>query len=162
MLIRYSGLSLEKTANIIDVSKRWLQYVKKKTHDFDIPTIEKFCAFFNVDFITLTTSKLNLKPDYRSLLQKHHKSNLEYNKILSETPSIPYAIEFILTTDVNFIKSEGMEIKEIRNILEKHNLSYNGSSLSNELRKSEFIEYWDHPTKKNTYLYRIKKQDDKA
>lgn len=136
---------MEEFANIIGLSKRWLQYVKSGTYDFDHASIDKACKFFNIDFINLTT--LKLKSSYRSSLQKHHKSNLEYSKILSEAPSISYAIEFILIKDNEFIESDGTEIRKIRKILEKYDLTYKSSSLSNELQKSPFIILKKHPKK---------------
>jgi hypothetical protein len=156
MLIRYSGITLEEFANIVGLSKRWLQYVKSGTYDFDLTSIDKVCMFFNIDFINLTTTKLKLKSNYRSLLQKHHKNNLEYSKILSEPPSISYVIEFILIKDNEFVESDGMEIRNIRKILDKYGLVYKSSSVSNELQKSKFIKFEKHPKKKGTNLYKRK------
>lgn len=157
MLIRYSGITLEEFANIIEVSKRWVQYVKQGTYAFDISSIEKASIFFNVDFTKLTTTKIKPAANYRSILQKHHKNNLQYNKLLFENPSIPYAIEFILSEDEDFINGNEMEIKDIKEILKKNGLIYDGSSLSTELQKSEKIQHWPHPTKKKTNVYKVKR-----
>ncbi|MBD1433527.1 helix-turn-helix transcriptional regulator [Sphingobacterium sp. DN00404] len=154
MLIRYSGITLEEFGNIIGVSKRWMQYLKKGRYDFDISAIEKASIFFNVSFGRLTTTLIAPPDDYRRTLQLHHKNNTEYSKILSENPSIPYTIEFILMKDSEFTTNPNMEIKDVRRILKNYNLVYKGSSLSTELQKSEFVECWPHSTKKNTNIYR--------
>lgn len=156
MLIRYSGITLEEFGNIIGVSKRWVQYLKKGTYDFDISAIEKASIFFNVAFAKLTTAVIVPPDNYRKTLQLHHKNNTEYSKILSENPSIPYLIEFILMKDEEFTTNQKMEIKDIRRILKRYDLVYDGSSLSTELQKSEFIKCWPHPTKMRTNLYRVK------
>ena len=155
-LVRYSGITLEEFGNIIGVSKRWVQYLKKSVYDFDISAIEKACTFFNIAFTKLTTTIITPQENYRKTLQLYHKKNTEYNKILSENPSIPYLIKFILLKDEEFITSLEMEIKDIKRIIKKYDLVYDGSSLSTELQKSEFIEHWPHPTKKRTYLYKKK------
>lgn len=153
MLIRYSGITLEHFANVIGLSKRWVQYIKSGTYDFDIESINNACKFFDVDFTKITTAKLKPRLNYRSWLQKQHKFNLEYSKILSEAPSIPYAIEFILIKDSEFIEEDGLEIKSIREIFKKYDLVYASSSLSNELQKSNFIKFSKHPKKAQTNLY---------
>src|SRR5690606_20913244 len=117
MLIRYSGITLEEFGNIIGVSKRWVQYLKKSTYDFDISAIERASIFFNVAFAKLTTALIIPPNNYRKTLQLHHKNNTEYSKILSENPSIPYLIEFILMKDGEFTTTPKMEIKDIRQIL---------------------------------------------
>lgn len=160
MLIRYSGITLEEFGNIIGVSKRWIQYLKKGIYDLDISGIEKASIFFNVPFSRITTTAIAPSPHYRKNLQLHHKTNSEYNKILSQNPSIPYLIEFILLNDVDFVSLPEMEIKDVKKILKKYNLNYKGSSLSVEFQKSEFIKHWPHPTKKNTNLYAKNKAPD--
>lgn len=112
--------------------------------------------FFNVDFTRLTTAQSKPAANYRNILQKHHKTNPEYGKSLSENPSIPYAIEFILTKDNEFVNSDEMEIKEVKRLLEKYDLVYDGSSLSTELQKSDFIQFRPHPFKKRRNLYKLK------
>ncbi|MBD1427705.1 hypothetical protein [Sphingobacterium arenae] len=72
---------------------------------------------------------------------------------MSENPSIPYVIEFILLKDKEFTNNSNMEIKDVRRILKDYNLIYKGSSLSTELQKSGFVECKQHPTKKNTNVY---------
>jgi len=155
-LIRHSGISLEAFGNIIGVSKRWVHYLKKGTYKFDLAGIEKACEFFNIQFTKLTTRSIIPPDNYRISLQSYHKRNPEYSKILTENPSISYIIEFVLLKDKTFLSQKEMEIKDVKRILLKYNLVYKGSSLSTEFQKSEFIEHWPHPTKKNTYLYKIK------
>lgn len=156
ILIRYTGLTLEEFGNIIGLSKRWVQYVKEGKYDFDIPSIEKASNFFNVPFIKLTTTIVTPSFGYRKMLEAYHKNNTEYSKILSEPPSIPYLIEFILMKDSEFTTRTEMEIRDIRKIIGKYDLDYKGSSLSTELQKSDFVEFWPHPTKNRTNLYRVK------
>src|SRR5690606_24869296 len=103
--------------------------LKKGTYNFDISGIEQASIFFNIAFAKLTTAIIAPPDNYRKVLQLHHKNSLEYGKILSENPSIPYLIEFILMKDEEFTTNPEMEIKDIRRILEKYNLVYDGSSL---------------------------------
>ncbi|WP_313419891.1 helix-turn-helix domain-containing protein [Sphingobacterium multivorum] len=156
ILVRYSGLTLEEFGNIMGLSKRWIQYLKEGKYDFDIPSIEKASSFFNVPFTKLTTTIVKPSFGYRKMLESYHKNNIEYSKILSEPPSIPYLIEFILMRDPDFTTRTEMEIKDIRKIISKYDLTYKGSSLSTELQKSDFVEFWPHPTKNRTNLYKAR------
>lgn len=153
-----SGLTIEVFANVLDVSKRWLEYIfsENEKYEFNPKTIQKACEFFLSDFRKFTTEIQPVPDDLRVILKKKHIKNIEYNKILSDAPSIPFIIDKILVKDEGFTTSEGLELRFIKKILEKYYSGLKLTNLSSDLQKSEFIEHWPHPTKKNTYLYKIK------
>ena len=155
--LRFSGISIEGFTNILGVSVRKFKYVKARKSNFNINDIEKASAFFRVSFSKLTTTRITLSGDFRRSLLSHHHNNLEYTKILEDKPSIPYAIQFILITNDEFLENK-MEVKAIKKLLDKKGFSYASSSLTNELKKSELIDYEPHPSKKGTFLYFKKKQ----
>lgn len=154
--IRYSGISDEDFANIIGISIRKFKYIKAEEFSLTINDIEKASAFFKISFDKITTTEISLNKNYRAILLDYHYSNLEYKKILQDKPSIPYAIEFILIASQEFLNKK-MEVKAIKAIIENNGYVYTSSSLTNELQKSEFIEFEPHPTKKGTFVYSKKK-----
>lgn len=151
-----SGLTIEVFANILDVSKRWLEYVfsDNDKYEFTPKTIQKACEFFLTDFRKFTTEIQPVPDDLRAILKKKHIRNIEYNKILSDAPSVPFIIDKILLKEEEFTMSDGMELKSIKKILWRYYPELKLTNLSGDLQKSVFIEHWPHPTKKNTYLYK--------
>src|SRR5690606_1972008 len=157
LLFNKSGLTLENFANILEISIRWLKDIKSSNYIFDIESIKKASEFFNISFKKITTEKIHVPEDLRIILQKRHAKNVEYNKILSDPPSVPFIIDNILVKDDEFIFSDGMELKFVKKIILRYYPGLKLTNLSNDLQKSASIKYWKHPTKKNTNLYRAKK-----
>lgn len=156
-LLRHSGLTDEQFANIIEISVRWLGYIKNDRYEFKIKEIEKASKFFNVPFNTLTSKRLTISKKLRDNLIITHKSNTEYLKPLLDHPSIPYAIEFTLLDDPDFQGRE-LEVKDIKAIFKKNNWDFASSSISNGLKfMSHLIRVRSHPTKKGTNLYSKRK-----
>jgi transcriptional regulator with XRE-family HTH domain len=151
-----SGLTIEVFANVLDISKRWLEYIfsDNDKYEFTLKNIQKACEFFLTDFRRFTTELQPVPDDLRVILIKKHIRNIEYTKILSDAPSIPFIINKILAKDEEFATSEGVELKFIKKILWKYYPELKLTNLSNDLQKSDLIEYRPHPTKKNTYLYK--------
>lgn len=150
--IRYSGISDEDFSNIIGISIRKFKYIKSEKFSFTINDIKKASTFFKISFDRITTTKISLNKNYRTELLDYHRNNLEYKKILQDKPSIPYAIEFILIAIPEF-SNKKMEVKAIKAMIEEKGYIYASSSLTNELKKSEFIEFEPHPSKKGTFVY---------
>ncbi|WP_160069117.1 helix-turn-helix domain-containing protein [Sphingobacterium bovisgrunnientis] len=150
-----SGLTIEVFANVLDVSKRWLEYIfsENDKYEFTPKTIQKACEFFSTDFRKFTTEIQPVPDDLRVILKKKHLRNIEYTKILSDAPSIPFIIDKILIIDEEFTSSQGIELKYIKEIIWKYYPELKLTNLSSDLQKSDFIEHWPHPTKKNTKLY---------
>jgi transcriptional regulator with XRE-family HTH domain len=151
-----SGLTVEVFANILDISKRWLEYIlsDKGNYEFSLKNIQKACQFFLTDFRKFTTELQPVPDDLRMILTKKHIRNIEYSKILSDPPSIPFIIDKILIKDYEFSMSTGLELKYIKKVIWKYYPGLKLTNLSNDLKKSNSIEFWHHPTKKNTYLYK--------
>lgn len=154
-----SGLTIEVFANLLGISKRWLEYILagEKNYEFTPSTVQKACDFFITDFRKFTT-ELQMVPDnFREFLRKKHSRNSEYFKILSDAPSVPFIIDEILIKDNEFINSTGLELKNVKTIICKYYPNIKLTNLSQDLQKSIFIEFNAHPTKKNTNLYKLKK-----
>lgn len=150
-----SGLTIEVFANLLGVSKRWLEYLisENEDYEFDPNVVQKACDFFNTDYGKFTTSIQKIPSDLRDLLQKKHARNPEYNKILSDAPSVQYIIENMVLKDDEFANAESVELKTIKRIIRKHYKELKLTNLSKDLQNSKFIKHWPHPTKKNTNLY---------
>ncbi|MCA5005679.1 hypothetical protein [Sphingobacterium bovistauri] len=154
-----SGLTIEVFANVLDVSKRWLEYIlaEEKNYEFIANTVQKACDFFVVDFGKFTTELQTVPKDLRELLKIKHSRNSEYSKILSDTPSVPFIINEILINDLEFINSTELELRFVKKIIWKYYSEVKLSNLSADLQKSDLIEHWIHPTKKKkTNLYKKK------
>lgn len=153
-----SGLTIEAFANLLGISKRWLEYVfsGKENYEFDPNTVQRACDFFVVDFRKFTTDLQQVPSDLRKTLQKKHSKNTEYNKILSDPPSVPFIIENILAKDDEFVESHGMELKSIRRIIRSYYPGLRLTNLSADLQNSESVAHRPHPIKKKTNLYKRK------
>lgn len=151
-----SGLTIEVFANILEISKRWLEYILagEKNYEFAPYIIQKACDFFIVDFGKFTTELQIVPKDFREFLKKKHFRNTEYNKILSDAPSVPFIIDEILVRDNEFINSDGLELKFIKRIIWGYYPELPLTNLSSDLQKSDFIEHrLDLTKKKKTNIY---------
>lgn len=155
-LLQYSGITSEQFANIIGISLRKLQYLKKGNEEkatLTIKNIEAIATLFNQDFTKITTQNIEVFKNFRNELLSVHRGNVEYQKILEDRPSIPYAIESVLVHDTEF-KNSKLEVKQILEIFRKHGWIYESSSVSNELKKAkDIIKIEAHPFKGGTNLY---------
>ncbi|AIM35466.1 hypothetical protein KO02_01410 [Sphingobacterium sp. ML3W] len=154
-----SGLTIEVFANILEVSKRWLEYILagEKNYEFAPNTIQKACDFFIADFRKFTTELQTVPKDFREFLKMKHSRNSEYNKILLDAPSVPFIIDEILIKDDEFISSTGLELKFVKQILWRYYPDLKLTNLSSDLQKSDSIYHSLHPTKKKkTNIYRTK------
>lgn len=156
-LLHFSGLTDEQFANVLGISIRWLRYIKSGKYDFKIDEIETAAKFFNQPFAVLTTKRISIPRNLRDILLITYKKNQEYAKVLSDNPTIPYAIEFLLIDHPNF-QDKKMEIKEIRGIFSSKGWLFKGSSISNALKQmNKTIHTEPHPTKKGTNVYSKKR-----
>lgn len=152
-LVRFSGLTFEQFANILEISLRKLKYVKKGESKFSISDVNKIALFFDISFAELTTKKIEVTRNFRNELLDTHRRNLEYRKTLEDPPSIPYAIEFILVFDPDF-KNKELEVKQILQIFQKYGWDYRSSSVSKELKKIvTLVRSKPHPHKNGVNLY---------
>jgi len=155
---KQSGLTMDAFANLLDISKRWLEYIfsGKENYEFDPNTVQKACDFFIADFGKFTTTLMNPPKNLREILLKKHAKNTEYSKLLNDEPSLPFIIDNILVYDNKFAYTAGMESKDIKEIIRKYYPKIELSNLSKTLQKSEYIHYDPHPTKKKTNVYKVK------
>ena len=152
-LLRFSGITYEQFANILEISLRKLKYVKNGESEFSIADVSKIAIFFNKSFAEITTQKIEVNRNFRNELLNIYRKNVEYRKILEDRPSIPYAIEFILIFDPEF-ENSGLEVKQILQIFRKYGWDYRSSSVSKELKKmGGLIKLKPHPQKKGVNLY---------
>lgn len=152
-LLRFSGLTFEQFANILEISLRKLKYVKNGESEFSISDVDKIAVFFDVSFTELTTKQVEVTKNFRNELLNIHRRNVEYRKTLEDPPSIPYAIEFVLVFDPDF-KHKELEVKQILHIFRKYGWDYRSSSVSKELKKMvTLIKSKPHPKKKGVNLY---------
>lgn len=159
-----SGLTIEVFANILEVSKRWLEYILagEKNYEFAPNTIQKACDFFIADFRKFTTELQIVPKNFREFLKMKHSKNSEYSKILFDAPSVPFIIDEILIKDHEFISSAGLELKFVKQIIWRYYPELKLTNLSSDLQKSASIHQSLHPTKKKkTNIYRTKEQVQK-
>ena len=155
---KQSGLTMGAFANLLGISKRWLEYLfsENENYEFTPNTVQKACDFFITDFRKFTTELQEAPFDLREILKKKHAKNTEYSKILSDAPSVPFIIEKILVKDEEFVNSSRLELRFIKRIIWKYHPELMLTNLSSDLQKSEFVVCEPHPTKANTNVYRKK------
>src|SRR5690606_18732167 len=151
---KQSGLTMDSFANLLEISKRWLEYVFSGEEGYGLEPnkVQKACDFFIVNFGKFTTTLMDPPKNLREILSKKHAKNTEYSKLLNDDPSLPFIIDNILIYDDEFVSTSGMEAKDIKRIIKKYYPKIEFSNLSKTLQKSEYIHYDPHPTKKKTNL----------
>lgn len=154
---KQTGLTMDAFANLLGISKRWLEYVfsEENDYEFDPNTVQKACDFFIVNFGRFTTTLMSPPNNLREILQIKHLRNTEYSKLLNDEPSLPFIIDNVLVKDSEFADSSGMESKDIKKIIWKHFPKISLTNLSQTLQNSEYIHCEPHASKKKTNIYKV-------
>jgi transcriptional regulator with XRE-family HTH domain len=151
-LTEASGLSDIIFADILGLSIRKVRYLKNGTGNLKLNDIENIAVFFGISVSSLSKNKLKISHDLREKLFEKYRNNTEYRVHFEETPTMAYAIKFVLLNYVGF--EQCMEIKDIKTFFKAFKWDFKSSALSHALSR-----YWDvinissHPKKKRTKLY---------
>lgn len=156
LLRNAAGLSQHDFSSLVDISKRTIANVEsgKTSHNLDV--LEKILTFFNYEFEDIRIKEIEIPIDFRERLINYHSKNKHLSNLLNHPPTIVYAIEFKL------LKSEFIdhpkEISQIKYFFQKFGWTYNGTSISNALkRRPDLIEIRKHESKRNTNIYLSRK-----
>jgi transcriptional regulator with XRE-family HTH domain len=137
-----TDLSQHDLSTLIPISKRSIAKIESGNPKLSISQVNFLTEFFNLrSSKELSNKNLSITNDIRNKLVNHHRStHPEYIELLTKTPSIIYAIDFILLPS-SFLKVP-RQIHEIRSYFAEQGWIFKGSSLTNALlRKSDQISY---------------------
>lgn len=139
-LLEFSGLTDIEFANILDISEKQLRLIKKEQATFNDENINKACSFFIISFNKLNTTEIEIKDNYRISLLQRHKNNPEFYKVLESTPSLTFAIKYLLLRNQNF-KQHGFSTREIKIFLAAQGWHYTSRYISLGMaRNKDLIE----------------------
>ncbi|MGX5689452.1 helix-turn-helix domain-containing protein [Arcticibacter tournemirensis] len=152
-----SGLSQHSLSLVTDLSKRSIANIESGKSGYNLDLLDKILAFFNIKLDELCKDGIIVPYNFREKLTIHHKRmGSPAIEILSETPTIVYAIKFKLINS-HFI-DEPKEISQIATFFEDLGWKFKGTSISNALKRMpDYIDIQNHEVKKNTHVYRRKK-----
>lgn len=155
-LINCSGINKIDFANMLGMSDRQLRRIELGKAEFSMNTIAKCCEFFSVSFELLNKDKIEVDTGFRNFLLMKHSGNTEFEKLLTDRPSITYAIDFVLMKEEAFNK-EGMTVDEIRKVFSAHNWVYTSAYISLALsRRNEEIGSTQLPGSVRKKYFKIK------
>lgn len=153
-LLDYSGLTDVSFANLLDVSDKTIKRIRKGEAQFDIDAINIACDFFKRSFASINNKEIEVDRLYRDKLISQHKGNPEFSVILSNQPSITYAINFELLPNKKF-RTKGLSIAEIQKLFEARGWEFSSSYISTAMAWNEDkITRIPHPEREGWFLYR--------
>ena len=156
-LVDFSGLTDISFAYLLGVSDKQIKRIKKDEAEFSISDINKACDFFMKSFEEINNIDLQYESNYRKNLMEAHSGNYEYVKLLTDRPSITYAIKYeLLKTKV--IPKNGIGVNEIKKIFDSYNWVYSSAYISLALKRNiKLFTVSPNPNRKGSFLYHKRK-----
>jgi len=136
ILIENSGISDINFANLLGISDKQIKRIKKSEAEFSINNINKAGDFFNKSLSIINSPKVEFEKDFRIKLIKKHRGNPEYIKLLSDRPSITYAIKHVLIFNEEFSK-KGLTVREINDIFKLNGWTFSSAYISLALKRNK-------------------------
>lgn len=151
---KHLNLSVKKYAELTGVSATTIVNVEQGHKGLKIETIEKLIGYSDFSIEQLNSKKFQVPSNLRESLFEKHKGDTEKRRFFLYNPKILDAIDDRLI-DSEFFQS----FKEIYQIVQYFNdlgWEVKGTSLQNELKIHSKVQMEEHPTKKNTNVYKRK------
>lgn len=153
-LLDFSGLTDISFAFALDLSDKQIKRIKKGDAEFSIDSINKASEFFNKPVTELNMSSVNYTPGFRSQLMNFHANNSEFLKLLTDRPSITYAITYELVLG-DHLPKEGISVEKIGKLFEALNWNYSSAHISLGMtRNIHLFERIQNPERKGSFLYK--------
>lgn len=149
------NLSVKKYSELTSISPTTIVNVEQGHKGLKIETIEKLIGYSNLTIEQVSSKRFAVPINFRESLFEKFKDNVEKRRFFLYSPKILDAINEKLI-DSDFFQSF-KEINQIVTFFESFGWEVRGTSLQNELKKHPKVLMVEHPTKKNTNLYRAKK-----
>lgn len=145
------GLSQLNFSIVTGLSKASIINIESGKKGYNLKLLENITSFTKYSLNDLSNRYFKPEVNLREKLGKLYKRS-EFSHILNCTPEIVYAIEFKLLKS-DFI-DQPKEISQIRSFFEKLGWKYNGTSISNAMkRRPDLVEIRKHENKGNTNIY---------
>lgn len=145
------GLSQLNFSIVTGLSKASIVNIESGKKGYNLKLLESITSFTKYSLNDLSNRHFKPEVNLREKLSKLYRNN-EFSHLLNCTPEIVYAIEFKLLRS-DFI-DQPKEISQIRSFFEKLGWMYNGTSISNALkRRPDLIKIRKHESKGNTNVY---------
>ena len=156
-LVDFSGLTDISFAYLLGVSDKQIKRIKKDEAEFSISDINKACDFFRKSLDDINSADMKYESNYRRKLMEAHNGNFEYVKLLTDRPSITYAIKYeLLSTKV--IPKRGITVNEIKKIFDSYNWVYSSAYISLALKRNiQLFTVSPNPNRNGSFLYQKRK-----
>lgn len=151
---KHLNLSVKKYAELTGVSATTIVNVEQGHKGLKIETIERLIGYSDFSIEQLSSKDFRVPSNLRESLFEKYKDDTEKRRFFLYNPRILDAIDDQLI-DSEFFQS----FKEIYQIVQYFNdlgWEVKGTSLQNELKIHPKVQMEEHPTKKNTNIYKQK------
>ena len=147
-------LSVKKYAELTGISATTIVNVEQGHKGLKIETIEKLIEYSDFTIEQVSSKRFVVPTDFRESLFEKYKDNVEKRRFFLYSPKILNAInEKLINSD--FFQSF-KDTNQIVAFFESFGWKVRGTSLQNELKKHPKVLMLEHPSKKNTNVYRRK------
>ena len=155
-LLDFSGLTDISFAFALNISDKQIKRIKKGEAEFTIDNINKASELFNKSIEELNTTDITYSTGFRVMLMEFHANNTEYIKLLTDKPSLTYAIKYELVLGGN-IPKEGITVDKIGKFFDSLNWHYSSAYISLGMaRNAHLFDKLENPFRKGSYLYKEK------
>ena len=148
------NLSVKRFSELTGISKATIVNIEQGHTGLKVATVKKLIAFTNFSFDEVDNEIFTVPKNLKKQLFENHKNNLALRQFFLVKPKIIVAINDELVGNNLFKKYR--EIQEIVYFFESLGWTILGTSLQNELKKHPKVTWINHPTKGNTYQYKLK------
>lgn len=146
------GLSQIKFALVTGISRASIVNIESGKNGYNVNLLDSILSFSRFNMEELSKQNMVIPSKYREFLISHYRDKLDVYAILSERPTIVFAVKFKLLNDSFFETPK--EINEIKVFFEDFGWIFLGTSIQNTLKRMpKAILMQDHPTKENTFVY---------
>jgi len=148
------NLSVKLYSELTGVSQTTIVNIEQGHTGLKVETMKKLIAFTEYSIDQVSSSNFQVPYNLKEELFSKFKDDHQIRDFFMNEPKILDAINQNLINS-KFFESY-VETNEIVQYYKDKGLKISGTSLQNELKKHKEVEVIDHPSKKNTNLYRRK------
>ncbi len=148
------NLSVKLYSELAGVSQTTIVNIEQGHTGLKVETMKKLIAFTEYSIDQVSSSNFQFPNNLKEELFFKFKDDHQIRELFMKEPKILDAINKNLINSMFF--ESFRETNEIVQYFKANGLKISGTSLQNELKKHKDVEIIDHPSKKNTNLYRRK------
>jgi transcriptional regulator with XRE-family HTH domain len=148
------NLSVKQYSELTGVSQTTIVNVEQGHMGLKVETMQKLIAFTEYSIDQVSSLNFQVPTNLKEELFLKFKDDHQIQDFFMNEPKILDAINQNLVNSKFF--ESFVETNKIVQYFKNKGLKISGTSLKNELKKHKEVEIIEHPSKKNTNLYRRK------